>query len=323
MRLRLLCLLLSSVVVAALQAQPRDYSYAEDLSFDTPESLIGYSFYPSQMENTADGDRIDLEVGEASLRVRRGVLYVSLNGEETVYTVNTINATEYGFKLSLMGARNALVQGHLKVILKAGRRVEALILKPDKDKAEVIFFLPTLTEAQAAEQDAQYTDRFELYIPATDSLWGKTITPYLEQGRETVKLDPAQPTTFYFEETFEVTDKRKQKKGDPPLVPLDSLSRGELEALADGNRRVKLDKTYTVTIKRTVTTSDGVAEARSDTYEIKSIDIREDDQAVEDQERYQLELQLDNKESLYLYLTIDQAVSSIEMGDTFYLMRGH
>jgi len=85
----------------------------------------------------------------------------------------------------------------------------------------------------------------------------------------------------------------------------------------------KVTKEYFVKVKMILKKEDGTTEDKTFSYPVKGIEEREDSSARKGEERFQLELKSKGKKELYLYLTDDRTVSSMEIEGVKYLMRGH
>ncbi len=360
MRHQILCTLLLFAVQAYAQ---QDYSYVTDRIFADPSDLIGYNFLPNFME-IPDEVEEELSPGDYSFGVSHNNLYVA--GEEIagVYSINNINPTEYGYKLLLMNARNPMLQGHLKVILTPQAQVEAIVFKRSNNDQEMIFFLPGQNEQQRQREADYFTDRWELPIESADSLWGKTITPFLrihtDERDEQERLHASDSTTISFVETIEIIEKIKKKKkrkskkkNDKEEIeideaeessnakvseeeveemreealaatPPDSLALVAADSLEQGvKKKIKIVKKYFVNIRSMLTYQDGSTEDKTWSLPVKKIVEREDESAGPGEERYQLEIQSDKGDPVYLYLTSERTVSSVEAIGKRFLMQGH
>ncbi len=85
----------------------------------------------------------------------------------------------------------------------------------------------------------------------------------------------------------------------------------------------KVTKEYFVKIKTILKNEDGTTEEKTFSYPVKGIEEREDSDAKNNEERFQLSIKSKGKRELYLYLNGDRTVSSMEIDGVKYLMRGH
>ena len=337
----------------ALFAQ--DYTYLTDKKFSDPTELVGYNFVPNQLEIPNEGTE-DLEPDEYSFGVSLNNLYVSGRDIGGVYNVNSINTTEYGFKLSLVNARDPLQQGHLKIILIGKNYVDALVFKKSSDTKELIFFLPQLSDEKAAMDKAYYTDRREIELLEVDSIWGTTIYPFFrvyDKGNVHERLMYSDSVTISFVEEIEIIEKiKKQKKekgkkkdkgnfnietglyeGETAIEEVEEEqeileeevdeTQKETEATTDTDveKKIKIIKKYYIDVQ-TLLSTDGTENKQVKRYAIKKVTEREDESAEKGQERFQIELET-NKGLMYLYLSHNRKISSFELFDQRYLMRGH
>lgn len=345
MKNRLLFLVL--LFTASLNAQ--NYSYLLDKKFANSDDLLGYNFVPS-MKEIPGQDKEELGPNEYSFGITRNNLYVSGARIKGVYSVNNINPTEYGFKLTLMNARDPRQQGHLKVIIYKGRYVDALVFKKTKDEAETIFFLPEKPKHIAEKDEAYFTDRFEVTIEHKDSLWNKQVQPFFSvlpmKGNQHQRLQYADSTSINFVETIEIIEKiKKKKKGkknknkieeteeeitttveatsEEETIIADEEIASEIAEAEAVEKKIKIIKEYFIDLKLMQTEKDGSEVVKTFRHKVKKWKEREDTSAKGDaSERFQIELET-NKGMIYVYLTPKRTISSIEIGEERYLMMGH
>ncbi|MCB0706097.1 MAG: hypothetical protein KDC34_12330, partial [Saprospiraceae bacterium] len=155
-----------------------DYTYMSDRRFGTTEDLLGYDFKPYAVEVPGKME-MEFSAGDYSFGITDRYLYVEGEDIRGVYNLNAINTTEYGFLLVTMNARDARLQGHLKVILNKYGEAEAVVFRKSPDDPEMIFFIPQLSTTKRNLERAYFTDRGELEIPDPDSLWGARIIPIM------------------------------------------------------------------------------------------------------------------------------------------------
>ncbi len=212
MKIRLLLLFFLMNVTFALQAQEH-YSYISDRKFKDPTDLVGYDFRPNEMDLRADGKK-SLKPGEYSFGVTTNNLYVNGKGIKGVYSINNINSTDYGYKLLLMNARDPTIQGHLKMVLNNRDQVDALVFKRSVKEKEILFFQAQISESLRAKEDNYFTGKWENVVEAKDSIWGKTIRPFmqihLEQNVQE-RVQPSDSISIEFIERVTIIDKSKKK----------------------------------------------------------------------------------------------------------------
>ncbi len=323
LKLLLFALLFSTFV----NAQKEYYSYISDKRFTQPDDLLGYDFRPSEMQ-PKDGRKEAIQAGSYSFGITGNNLYVAGKDLKGVYNMNNINPTEYGFKLSLMNVRNPMIQGHLKVILNEKRQAEALIFKKETKADEIIFFIPSRDSRLKQKENTYFTDRWEVRIEEADMLWGKTIKPFFKVNDYQKRLQIADSTNIRFIETWRVEDKRKKKKSkgeDDPYEHMDfsKMKRWEVEELAETDKRIKIFTEYIIEVKELVRFEDNSTKEEVRKFLVTSIEEREDDTAKAHEERYQLAISVEKarEKEIYIYLTGDRTISSVEIGNDYYLMQ--
>ena len=312
------------------------YSYITDRRFFEAADLVGYDFKPFMKEIPNDRKE-EIEAGAYSFGITFNNLYVKGQGIEGVYNINNMMPEEYGFKLLLMNARDARLQGHLKVILNKYSMVEAVIFKRSPNEKEMIFYLSAIPGKLKDMEQAYFTDRGELAIESPDSLWGKSFHPFLRihndaKVQERLRMGDSTSISFVKIITIEEKDKKKKKSKDEPVaeVSTDSVKADLAEMAqsdstglaADPDKKVKIIEEYFVVVRSIVQFEDGMREDKTWKYPVKRISEKEDKAAGQMEERYQLEFINDTKEKVVLYLNGDHTVSSMHIGEKTYLMRG-
>lgn len=345
MKLTHLVLFLS--LAGYLQAQ--DYTFISDRRFFEPSEMIGYDFKPSLME-IPEGEKRDLDPGEYSFGITSNYLYTKGEGIEGVYNINNMQPSEYGFKVLLMNARNARLQGHLKVIQNKYGMVEALIFKRSSNEKEIIFYLSPISKGLQQKEKAFFTDRGELIIEDKDSIWGTTIRPFLifhsdETVQQRLQLRDSTYITFTEEVTIEEKEVKKKKDKKKKQEAVNEVDTAEMEveeaaeeeveeapvagmevadstALEAPELKIKITKEYFVTVHSYRMTTEGIREQKTRKYPIRRISEKEDDSAGMQEERFLWEFVNDKKEVIHLYLNGDRSVSTMEIGPKKYMMRG-
>ncbi|MCC6724630.1 MAG: hypothetical protein IT258_08975 [Saprospiraceae bacterium] len=329
-------LLIFTLVALWANAQ---HTYISDRRFFTPDELIGYDFKPAMKEVPKEIQE-DLEPGEYSFGITQNHLYVKGEGIEGVYNINNIQPEEYGFKLALMNARDARLQGHLKVIVNKYGMVETLIFKRAPADKETIFYLAAIPGQVKEQEKAYFTDRGELAIALPDSIWGKSIHPFMrihtaDRVQERLRMKDSTTLSFVVEVTVVEKDAKKKKKDSAAPTTADSVSvdaavslvvatdSATVAAAATGaDKKVKITKEYFVVERSIVQYEDGQREDKTTKHLVKRISDKEDTQAGDQEERFQWEFVNDKKEKLVLYLNGDHTVSRMLINDKTYLMRG-
>ena len=339
LRILLLLTFLSTNFLSFGQAE---YSYISDRKFFEPVDLIGYQFVPHGIEVPGKFET-DLSPGEYSFGISSNNLYVIGDDIQGVFSINTINTTEYGFKLDLINARNPTMQGHLKVILTNNSQAEAVVFKRSKLESEMVFFLPIMNKNDKAKDKAYFTDYGEILLPHTDSLWGIEMIPFFRIDSEQKmqdRLRAEDSVRITFIEEIEIIEKiKKPKKNKNKAAPKEQKK--NVEATEEHNEnmedeevenaaemveaepivKTKIIKKYFVRVKSLVNYDDGSSEMKDMKIPIFKVIEREDDTAAPGEERYQISLESDKGRSLYLYMTEDRKVTALEMGSQRYELR--
>jgi len=312
------------------------YTYISDRRFFSPEDLVGYDFRPDRLE-VPDVREKKLTPGEYSFGISANNLYVEGEGIRGAYNINNISPTEYGFKLLLINARDARLQGHLKVIQNKWGMVEALIFRRSPNEEEVIFYLPPIPGKLNDQERDYFTDRGEVFIENTDSLWGKVIRPFFRVHLDRNIQEPLEmndSTSIAFVREIVVEEKKKKgKKGKvqndtiPPGPPVKLIFSTENDTLVFDESQFdpaqfKITKNYYVLIRSRLQYEDGTQEDKTWKYPIRKVVEREDELAKPDENRYQIELTPIKGDPLYLYLRGDRTVSTFEANQQLFLMRG-
>lgn len=337
---KLIPTLLLLCFVISLNAQDR-FTYIEDRVFHTYNDMLGYKFVPNGMEIPHEYDE-DLSAGEYSFGITRANLYVDGGELKGVYNVNQADQQPYGYKLALMNARNPTSQGHLKIIVNKNKHVDALIFKKDRNEKEIIFFLGETPERLAVKEEKYFTDKFEIEIEETDSIWNQTIQPFFSMTKRSQdRLEINDSTTISFVETIKITEKKKRGKKnkkeekeeeeelteEEQLMEEDKMAMKALGLETDEEEekdvKLKIDKSYFIEIKEKVKYEDGVVEHVVTNYPIKKVVEREDTHAGPEENRYELDFTTIKGDHIFLYLTGKRTIASMKFVDRKFLMRGN
>lgn len=310
------------------------HTYISDRRFYAPDELIGYDFKPAVKE-VPNEQQEELSPGEYSFGITHTNLYVKGEGLEGVYNINNMQPEDYGFKLTLMNARDARLQGHLKVIQNKYGMIETLIFKRSPNEKETIFYIAAIPGLLKEQEKAYFTDRGELAIPHPDSIWGKKFRPFLrihtsDRVQERLRMKDSTTISFVEKITIEEKEVKKKKKDTPTTAVVDTLAQTDTDVPADSTtaaaagpeKKVKIIKEYFVVVRSIVQFEDGLREDKTWEHPVKRISEKEDKQAGEQEERYQWEFVNDKKDKIVLYLNGDHTVSSMVINDKTYLMRG-
>lgn len=336
------------LILAFAKIAEAQYTYITDRRFFEPTDLIGYDFKPDRMEipnQTED----ELEPGDYSFGISTNNLYVAGENIKGVYNINNFAPEDYGYKLTLMNARDAMLQGHLKIILNKYAMVELLIFKRSPKEKEIIFYLPPISKNLQQEERGYFTDRGELAVAEPDSLWGKTIYPFLRiytDKKVQQPLNIRDSTSISFVEEIVIEEKikkvkpaKKKKKNEEEMVEETIEEAVEEEILEEPaeemeettepiieeeevEKKVKITKTYYVVLRSIIQYEDATTEDKTWKFEVKNVKSKADESAKMDEEKFQWEFITEKGEQIYMYLNGDNTVSTMEIGNKKYLMRG-
>ncbi len=342
-------LLLLSLLLS-IHCLGQDYSYQSDRAFRSPNEFIGYTFVPYKMENPKQGIKSRLGTDDVSFRISRSYLYVNGGQFEGAYNINTINPTEYGFKILHMNARDATIQGHMKVILNRIKQVEALIFRRSQKDPEIIYHIMEIPQDVKQTEKEYFTDINELKLESTSELWGKTVRPFFLNLQKTQnRLREDDDLSISFEEKVTVIDKTKKKKQKKPKKKKKKKGEEEseegleeevmeeveevVELVIDTStidtaqtdpRKLKIVKEYFCHLRFIQTDDDGDEKEIKKVYRIEKWKERKDEAAKMDEEKYQIEFKSKDVPGgvFYIYLTGHRTISSMEFGGDTYKMRG-
>ena len=312
-------------------------SYISDRKFQDPTDLLGYNFRPAILE-IKDVKKLNLVPGSYAFGITQNNLYVEGEGMAGVFNVNNINSTEYGFKLTLMNARDPTLQGHLKIILNKKGEAEALVFLRSPKEKEVIFYNAPLPADLAKKETAYFTDRREVELPHNDSIWSKIIRPFLVIHHDKVLQDRIQmkdSVSFMFVEKIKIIDKSKKKDSKADKAKTDSEQKTEAvtdtltqvepqESIAkkpEAKKDIKIVKEHFVYFRTIFKYDDGTEEDKETEYPIKKYTLKEDNQADFEEDRYLLQVET-SKGDMNLFLNGAKQINSIQFNNKTYLMRG-
>ena len=320
----LLCFLL----YCSANAQ-KSLSYITDRKFNDPTDLLGYNFRPTMLE-IKDVKKQNLVPGSYAFGITQNNLYVEGEGIAGVFNVNNINTTDFGYKLLLMNARDPTLQGHLKIILNKKREVEALVFLRSNKEKEMIFFLANVPADLNKKESAYFTDRGEKVFLHQDSIWGKSLFPFLiihQQSLVQERLEMKDSVCISFVEKITIIDKTKKKDKDknnkdsvatetkptPPTKP---------NAKPEAKKDIKIVKDHYVYIRHILKFEDGTQEDKEIECVVKNYSLKEDKKVEYEGDRYLLLLET-SKGDINIFLNGDKAVNSIEFNNKIYLTRGY
>lgn len=303
-------------------AQKKQHSYITDREFHEPSDLIGYIFRPNMYEVPYQEKR-PIKAGDYVFSITKNKLYVQGNQEiEGVYDLNNIKPAEYGFKLLFMNAHYPSEQGHLKVILNDDKHVDALIFRRSQEHKEVIYFQAIMSEGIAAKETEYFTDDGELVIDSENDLWGTSFRPFFRVFGSGLneRIYPADSVKINFIKRAINQGKELQfnESGQPfeaQTVSLDDAF------VAKGGKAKKIQYEHFVEVRSYVTFDSGLRNVKVWKYPIVKIQPQADRPDVEGNRRYYYQINVKKADPLYVYVSPDHAVQSIEIEGITYTTR--
>lgn len=300
MKLRFLIICLFLAVVG--KAQEKQFTFVTDRKFTASSDLLGYTFIPAfvvypdkeDIENSAE---VDLGIGEFSFGISPSYLYIQGQDIEGVYSINSINPTEYGFIIATMNARNPMIQGHLKITLNNKSQVEALIFKKSTDTKEVVYKLAEIPE-YLEELEADYFTNKDNAPVTTDIIWNREFRPFVRIGEEQQRLRIEDSTVIAITlDTIKIQKKKKE------IIEIERFITISYEGFDDDGNRKKYELRY----------------------EVKNLKERvsREESAIDDKYLIEVEVKGLPEKYIYFYLNQKRAVSSIELGPNRFIIRGY
>jgi hypothetical protein len=291
--------------VSSLAAQI-NYSFITDKKFQGTDELIGYSFRPNTIvypdkKDPKDSQEVGLAPEDIVFRISKNYLLVETEMFENykgAYSVNSINPADYGYKISLMNARNPSIQGHLKIILNKQSEVDAYIFKPSNKIEEVIFYQAEISKNIDKTETDYFTDITDIMITDT-SLWYTTIYPFFElEQQQQRRLTPDDSVSIFFDVDTVVTNVKKNKKRLDYYIVLNYMATDE-----DGFK--SMDKVVFLV--------DGKTNLRENTSGSGGSGTRY---------RVEFNVKTPKNTPIYIYLNKHKKVNNVILGNINYTMRG-
>ena len=288
--------------ISSLAAQT-NYSFISDKKFQNTDELVGYSFRPNTIvypdkEDPRDSEEVGLAPDDIIFRISKNYLLVESESFEEykgAYSVNSINPADYGYKISLMNARNPSIQGHLKIVLNKQDEVDAYIFKPSNKVKEVIFYQAEIPKHLAKEEEEYFTDVTDIMISDT-SLWYTTVFPFFEmEQKQQRRLTPLDSVSIFFDVDTVVINVKKNKKRIDYFVVLKYMATDE-----DGSQY--MDKVVFLVDGKT--------------------NLRENTSGSGNRYRVEFNVKTPKNTPLYIYLNKNRKINNIVIGSINYTMRG-
>ena len=302
--MRFSSLLFIALFITSSLAAQINYSFISDKKFQGPDELIGYSFRPSTIvypdkEDPKDSEEVGLAPEDIVFRISKSYLLVESESFEEykgAYSINSINPADYGYKISLMNARNPSIQGHMKIILNKQDEVDAYIFKPSNKVQEVIFYQAEMPEHLYKSEEEYFTDITDVMISDT-SLWYSTIYPFFEmQQRQQRRLTPEDSVSVFFDVDTVVIN---QKKG-----------------------KIRID--HYVVLKYMAVDEDGFKKMDKVVFLVEGKTNLKENKSGNGSNRYRVEFNVKAPKGtpIFIYLNKERKVNNIVLGEVNYTMRG-
>lgn len=300
MKLRFLifCLFLAAVG----KAQEKQFTFVSDRKFTMSSDLLGYTFIPAfivypDKNDIENSPEVDLGIGEVSFGISPSYLYIEGQDIEGVYSINSINPTEYGFIIATMNARNPTIQGHLKITLNNSNQVMALIFKKSTDTEEIVYKLAEIPEYLEELEAGYFTNKDNAPV-TTDVIWNREFRPFIRIGEQQQRLRIEDSTVITVTlDTIKIQKKKKE------IIKIDRFITISYEGFDDNGNRKKYEQKY----------------------EVKNLKERVSREANATYDKYLIEVEVKGLPEKYIYFYLNQkrAVSAIELGPNRFLIRGY
>ena len=289
-------------LLIAFTTQAQQYSYVSDRKFNISSDLLGYTFVPGfivypDKEDLENSSESEIGSSEFSFGITQNNLYITGVDIEGVYSINSINPTNYGFIISTMNARDSRIQGHLKIILDKKNHATGLIFKKSSKTEELVFKLAEIPE-RVNQLETKYFTNIENEPITTDVIWNKTYHPFFRIDEKQHRLQIGDSVKI--EITVDTITIQKKKKVKTEIKKAVTLS---YQGFDDNGNRTDYEKNYT----------------------IKAIKERynRDEDATFDKYLIEVEVKELPEKYIFIYLNAKRAVSKIEIGANEFLIRGY
>lgn len=300
-------------------AQKKQHSYITDRQFHDPSDLVGYIFRPNMYEVPYQEKR-PIKAGEYVFSITKSKLYVDGNAEiKGIYDLNNIEPAEYGFKLLLMNARNPAEQGHLKVVLNDKKQVDALIFRRSQEHKEVIYFQAVMPEGLVTKETEYFTDKDELVIYSEDDFWGTSFRPFFRVFGSGLneRIYPADSVKINF--VKKIVNKKRNNYNDS--FEARPVSMDDVFASKSGKPK-KMQYEHFVEVRSYVTFDSGFRNVKVWKYPIDKIQKQSTTLDNKGNQQYYYQVNIKKADPLYVYVSPERAVQSIEIEGITYTARG-
>lgn len=190
-----------------------EYTYTSERMFQTSEEFLGCTFIPETEAIPKENYEKRINPGTVIIKILPNYLYVTEDGNEIAFNMNSINPTEFGFRLDLMNASKPTEQGHLKVFINEKKELFAFALKRNRESKEIVYYQASFPNNRIVERDTKYfTDISDISMLKTYYIYGKTVKPFYQSELSQTRIYPKDSISFVFSQREETVGKKVQKK---------------------------------------------------------------------------------------------------------------
>jgi hypothetical protein len=285
-----------------ITAQAQQYSYISDRKFTVSSDLLGYTFVPGfvvypDKEDLENSSEVKIGSSEFSFGITQSNLYITGAEIEGVYSITSINPTNYGFIISTMNARDSRIQGHLKIIQDNQSQVTGLIFKKSAKTKELVYKIAEIPQ-NVEELEKAYFTNIENEPITTEIIWNKTFRPFFRIDEKQHRLQMSDSVKI--EITVDTIKIQKKKKVKTEIKKAITIS---YKGFDDNGNRTDYEKSYPV----------------------KNVRERYNRDEGATFDKYLIEIEVKNLQGKYIffYLNSKRAVSKVEIGTNEFLIRGY
>lgn len=294
--------LLITLLLLSVTLQAQEYTYVSDRTFLASSDLLGYTFIPAFLiypdeYDPENSEEVPIGVNEFSFGITQNYLYIEGNEIEGVYSINSINPTDYGYIISTMNARNPTIQGHLKVVLDDYNQASGLIFKMSTDTDEMIFKIAEIPE-NVDKEEALFFTNMDNPATTTDVIWNRTYYPFFRIGEKQQRLRIEDSVQISIATDTIIIKKKKKEK-----IEIERFIMISYKGFDDNGNRTDYEQRY----------------------EVKNLKERQSRDPKATVDKYLIEAEVKGlpEKYIYFYLNEKRAVSMIELGPNRFLIRGY
>lgn len=307
--MKYVCSMLIMGISLNLSAQVRDFTYTNDRAFLDAKDLYGSSFVPSEGKLATAYYPVAIEMGMAQFKFTTTLAEIKESVEftpagrnkitEEVHrmSIPSINKQSYGYEIVLMDFKDADIQGYAKIYIDPKtRQATSIVFRPTPADAERVYYLPKPSNDNEKRDGRFFTHEQDLPAANLEEFWGedvKTLYPHatlknIDDYLDFNRIYPKDKVSITFEQRMEKIPNSKKEK----LVQYICLKK-----------------------------PNSAGEVASEEYQVKKItQIKNGDGTVKSHDIDARDLN-QNKFPIQINLTAGQTLSSVQWGDTRYVMR--